>query len=84
MTSHLFPVFLVLNWIHSTAGLCVKHEVKAGVFAESTRVAQEGVFLVIVDGPNQRNPSVKTYLQCQKMFCPSNFKPAAHLHLWHW
>lgn len=57
MTAHLFPVFLIFNWIHSTARLCIKHEVKAGIFAESTSIAQEGVFFVIVDGPYERNPN---------------------------
>lgn len=52
MTDDLFPVFLILNWIYGTAWLCVKHEVKAGIFAESTSVAQEGVFFIIVDRPD--------------------------------
>lgn len=50
-TAHLLPVLFVLYGIHGTARLGVKHEVEACVFTETTRVTQEGVLLVIVNGP---------------------------------
>ena len=55
---YLLPVLLVLDGIHSAAGFGVQHEVKAGVFAETTRVAQEGVLLVVIDGPEAMDDEV--------------------------
>lgn len=49
----LFPVLLILNWIHCAAGLGIQHEVKASVLAEPAGVAEEGVLLVIIDGPGK-------------------------------
>lgn len=53
ITAYLFPVFLILNGIHSTTWLCVQHEVKSGIFAETTGVAQERVFFIVVDRPDR-------------------------------
>lgn len=56
---YLFPVFFVLNGIHSAAGFGVKHEVKASVFTETTGVAQEGVFFIIINRPRNTFISLK-------------------------
>lgn len=45
----LFPVFLVFNGIHSTARLCIEHEIKASIFTEATSIAQERVLLIIIN-----------------------------------
>lgn len=51
MQAYLLPIFFVLDGIHCTARLGIKHEVKAGVFTEATSIAEEGVLFIIVDGP---------------------------------
>ena len=57
VAAYLFPVFLVLNGIHSTARFSIEHEVKSGIFAETTGVAQEGVLFIVVDRPyRQKKP----------------------------
>lgn len=48
--SYLFPVFFIFYRIHSTAGSCIQHEVKACIFTETTGIAQEWVLLVIING----------------------------------
>lgn len=58
MTAYFFPVFLILNGIHSTAWFCIQHEVKSGVFAETTGVAQEGVFFIVVDRPDRKKKNI--------------------------
>lgn len=57
--AHLLAVLLVLNGVHSTAGLGVEHEVKAGVFTEATGIAQEGILLIVIDGPERQGSSSK-------------------------
>lgn len=47
--SYLFPVFFIFYRIHSTAGFCIQHEVKACIFTETTGIAQEWVLLVIIN-----------------------------------
>jgi hypothetical protein len=44
-----FPVFIILNGVHSTAWLGSQSEVKLGIFAETTSIAQEWIFLIIID-----------------------------------
>lgn len=48
---YLLAVLIILYRVHSTAGLGLQGEVKLGVLAEPTGIAEEGVLLVIVDGP---------------------------------
>lgn len=48
---YLLPVLFVLDGIDSAAGPRSQGVVKLGVLAESARVTQERVLLVIVDGP---------------------------------
>lgn len=50
---HLFPVLLIFNGIHSTAGLGQEGEVKLGILTEAAGIAQEWIFLIIVDGSNR-------------------------------
>lgn len=52
--SCLFPVFLILNGIHSTARLCIEHEIKSCIFTEATSIAQEGVLLIIINRSKNR------------------------------
>lgn len=55
LSSDLLPVLFVLDRVHRAAGLGVQHEVEAGVLAEAAGVAQEGVLLVVVDGPAKQS-----------------------------
>lgn len=57
-TTYLFPVFLILNGIHGAAWFSIQHEVKSSIFAETTGVAQERVFFVIVDGSKIKPTSI--------------------------
>lgn len=57
VTPYLFPIFLILNGIHSTAWFGIQHEVKSGIFAETTSIAQEGVFFIIVYRPDWKKTS---------------------------
>lgn len=50
---YLLSIFFVLDGIHCAARLGVKHEVKAGVFTEATGIAEKGILLIIVDGPEE-------------------------------
>jgi len=59
VASYLFPVFFILNGIHCTAWFSIQHEVKSGVFAEATGVAQEGIFFIIVDRPEKKQPPIQ-------------------------
>lgn len=47
----LVAIFVVLDGINSAAGSRCQRVVKLGVFAEPAAVAQERVFLVVVDRP---------------------------------
>lgn len=51
MQAYLLPIFLVLDGIHCAARFGIKHEVKAGIFTKATSIAEEGILLIIVDGP---------------------------------
>lgn len=51
--AHLLPVLLVLDGVHRAARLGIEHEVEARILAEAASVAEEGVFLVIIDGPGK-------------------------------
>lgn len=51
MQAYLLPVFFILDGIHCAARLGIKHEVKASIFTEATSIAEEGILLIIVDGP---------------------------------
>lgn len=83
---YLFPVFLIFNRIHSTAWFSIQHEVKSGIFAETTGVAQEGVFFIIVDRPEKCQPPSKNPInpKVSSSLWELQRKHAAHLHLWHW
>lgn len=83
---YLFPVFLIFNRIHSTAWFSIQHEVKSGIFAETTGVAQEGVFFVIIDRPEKCRPYSKNpiNLKVSSILQEPQRKHRAHLHLWHW
>lgn len=48
---YLLPVLFILDGVHRAARLGIQHEVKAGVFAEAAGITQEGVLLVVIDGP---------------------------------
>lgn len=50
---YLFPIFFIFYRIHSTAGFCIQHEVKACIFTETTGIAQERVLFVIINGPGK-------------------------------
>lgn len=65
MSAHLFPVFFVLYGIHCTAWFCIQHEVKAGIFAETTGIAQERVFFVVVDRPDGNH----ALIMCNHLVC---------------
>lgn len=66
--AYFFPVFLILDGIHSTARFCIQHEVKSGVLAETTGIAQEGVFLIVVDRPEKNIKFKYDQLQCLRPF----------------
>lgn len=51
---HLLAILLVLDGVHGAAGLGVEHEVEAGVFTEATGIAQEGILLIVIDGPERK------------------------------
>lgn len=57
--AHLLAILLVLDGVHGAAGLGVEHEVKASVFTEATGIAQEGILLIIIDGPERQGSSSK-------------------------
>ena len=52
-TADLLSVFLGLNGIHSRARLGLHGDLKLGILAEATGVAQEGILLIIVDCPGE-------------------------------
>lgn len=60
---HLLAILLVLDGVHGAAGLGVEHEVEAGVFTETTGIAQEGILLIIIDGPERQGSSSKPAAQ---------------------
>lgn len=51
LQAYFLPILFILDGIHCAARLGIKHEVKAGIFTEATGIAEEGVLLIIVDGP---------------------------------
>ena len=46
---NLLPILFIFNGIYSTTWLGSQSEVKLGIFTETTGIAQERVFLVIVN-----------------------------------
>ena len=48
---HLQPVVLTLYGVDGRARLGLKVSIKLAVLAKPTRVTQEGILLVVVDGP---------------------------------
>ena len=51
LAANLSSVLLTLYGVNSRARPGLKERIKLGVLAEPTRVAEEGVFLIVVDGP---------------------------------
>ena len=49
----LLSVLFSLNWIHSRARLGLHGDLKLGILAEATGVAQEGILFIIVDCPGR-------------------------------
>ena len=49
--THLLPVIFRLDGVNSRARSCFHDCVEFGILAEPTRVAEEGVLLIVVDGP---------------------------------
>ena len=54
INSHLLSIVLILNRVHSTALFGSQAEVKLGVLAETTRIAQERILLIVVDSSADR------------------------------
>jgi len=54
---NLFTIVLVLNRVDRTAWSRSDGEVKLGVLAVATGIAQEWVFLIVVDRPVNRSNS---------------------------
>lgn len=49
VVNHLLSVLFIFNGINSTTGLGSQSEVKLGIFTEPTSIAEERVFLIIVN-----------------------------------
>jgi hypothetical protein len=51
LIANLCSVIFTLNGVDSRARPGLEERVKLGVLAEPARVAEEGIFLIVVDGP---------------------------------
>ncbi len=65
--SYFFPVFFIFYRIHSTAGFCIQHEVKACIFTETTGIAQEWVLLVIINGSGKFKRQLQSQFHCNSV-----------------